>query len=127
MVPSDEALREGLYTKEALEQIQSALSSAGYRVFPGTITATGRFGVGVERLGNEVIGRDTEVFYFNQRNSVMANDVLAITAKHVRTMTGRPILASGSVYPDTFKPAFKFIIDESGLDVQVFLGPEKSR
>lgn len=127
LVPSNEALREGIYTKEELEQIQSALSSAGYRVFPGIISATGRFGVGVERLGNEFSARDTEVFYFNQRNIVMASDVLAIVAKHAKTMTGRPILASGTAYPDTFKPAYKFIIDDSGLDMQVFLGPEKSR
>ena len=127
VVVSYAAIRENTYTKEQVERVQAALTSAGFRVFLGGVSITGRIGVGFERIGNDMFGLDSEVFYYDKSSLPIANDALSIASKIVSTLAPKPVLVEGSKESAGFGAGIRYFEQNSGVDAQVFLGSEKSR
>ena len=85
LVVSGDAIRENTYTKAETEKVQASLTTAGFRVVLGILSAIGRFQMGFERLGNEPYARDSEVFYFDDHHREVAQQALTIASNVVKT------------------------------------------
>jgi hypothetical protein len=127
LVVSYAAIRENTYTKEQVEQVQSSLTAAGFRVLVGIVSVSGRINVGFERVGPDINALDSEVFYYDKSRSEVANEALSIASKIVNTLDAKPVLVEGSKEYDGVGAGIRYFEQNSGIDAQVFLGPEKSR
>ncbi len=113
LVVSYSAIRENTYTTEQIKQVESALRLAGYRVFTGTVQVTGRLGVGFERIGPDLNGQDSAIFYYDKQKDREADDIWSLVSKHVQTLGPRPVLVSGSSIGFGFGAGIRYFEENS--------------
>jgi hypothetical protein len=125
LVVSYSAIRENTYTNEQIQQVETALRLAGYRVFSGSISVTGHIGIGYERIGPDLFGLGSEVFYYDMKKDHVADEIWNIVARHVQTLGPKPIFVGETSIGAGFDAGIRYFEQNSGIDAQVFLGSEK--
>jgi hypothetical protein len=107
----------GDVSQDQLKALIGELKTLGYTPLLGIPGIGGPYGTGFGPLG-DAIGSDTKVFYFSSQAERMANEVRTLTS---RVLTLRvddtPILVDTSKFDDSLK----FVIDSSGIDVQLYI------
>ena len=126
LVVSYSAVRENTYTNDQVEKVASSLTAAGFRVFIGVISITGRIAVGFERLGPNINALDSELFYYDKSKAQEAEEALQIASRIVNTLGPKPVLVEGSTEGAGFGAGIRYFEQHSGIDAQVFLSSEKA-
>ena len=122
LVYSFDAIHHQSFSRAQLEQIQTALLGAGYRVFLGTVTVGGRFGVGLERMSPDESAVDTEIIYFDKSKLAEAEFLKGLLNKISPTDRAGTLLLEIPKSENIRYAAMKYFGDHSGIDAQIFLG-----
>jgi hypothetical protein len=106
----------GDFNPEQIEKLMEAFKKAGYTPLLGMFGIAGPYAGGFGNFGNPANGATT-VFYFNRNSEQMAHDVAVIASKTLSVGPVKPQL----VDPSTLSEDLAFVIENSGLDLQLYL------
>jgi uncharacterized Zn finger protein (UPF0148 family) len=104
----------GDYTPGQLTAFMEELKKAGYTPLPGIFGIGGPYSGGYGQLGSS---SETTVFYFRHDSEQMAVEAAAIAAKTLSIKALKPTFVDLSAFPKDEA----FVIENSGLDLQLYL------
>jgi hypothetical protein len=104
------------FSPDQIDKLVEQLKNAGYTSFLGMFGIGGPYSQNFGLLG---ASNQTSVFYFNDYNQQMAIGVAELVSKTLSiTPVLEPRLADLSNWPEA-----KFVVEKSGLDLQLYLAP----
>jgi hypothetical protein len=101
-------------SQDQLKTLMEELKTHGYTPLLGMIGIGGPYSTGFGPLG--IVGADSKVFYFRNEAEDMAEEVRALASK-ILTLKIDPLFVDSSKSGD----AVKFVIDNSGVDLQLYI------
>jgi outer membrane murein-binding lipoprotein Lpp len=105
----------GDFSADQLEKLMADLKTAGYVPLPGMFGVGGPYLSGLGPLGNS--GGKTTVLYFKKDLEPMATAVCALVSKTLSIGDLKPVFSDSALLDDTRR----FVIERSGLDLQLIL------
>lgn len=105
----------GEFSSDQIKKLMNELKKAGYTPLIGMFGIGGPYSGGYGNFENA--NDNTTVFYFHHNSEQMARDVAAIASKTLSI----PHVEPRFVDPSTLTKDLSFVIENSGLDLQLYL------
>jgi uncharacterized protein YceH (UPF0502 family) len=110
------------FSQAEMEALFKDLRAAGYTPLPGTFGIGGPYTTGIGPLGN---GTTSSIYYFSKNSEPMSAEIQAIVLKDL------PVKSLDTSYVDASEmpkdDIIRFVIENSGLDLQLALRPLSGR
>jgi hypothetical protein len=109
---------------EDTDNLVSDLHSAGYVTFVGSMDFGGRLGGGLMRADSGP-AKQSAVVYFHPEFKRSAEQLIPIAGRYAELLNSSPVLANTPESTNFDAPRLETVIQESGLDAQIYIGAFK--